>query len=164
MVQERRNIDGTDHTFVVRPNSSLAWPQVKGFFMATCVLSLGIGAIFCLVGLWVVMLFSGLEMLALGATLYYCACCAGRREVITIRNGGVEVAKGRHRMEQQWTFQRCWTQVRLEASWHGWYASRLKLASHGREVEVGGYLNEEERRDLARRLGTAIRVPARDEP
>lgn len=38
----------------------------------------------------------------------------------------------------------------------GWYPSRLTIRSHGREVEVGRCLNEEERERLARDLGEFI--------
>jgi uncharacterized membrane protein len=49
-------------------------------------------------------------------------------------------------------FHPYWTHVRLESgSWPGW-PSRLLIGSHGREVEVGAFLNEEERQALARRL------------
>ena len=42
--------------------------------------------------------------------------------------------------------------MRLErGSWRGW-PSRLLVGSHGREVEVGAFLNEDERQALARRL------------
>lgn len=49
-------------------------------------------------------------------------------------------------------FHPYWTHVRLESgSWPGW-PSRLLVGSHGREVEVGAFLNEDERQLLARRL------------
>jgi uncharacterized membrane protein len=49
-------------------------------------------------------------------------------------------------------FHPYWTHVRLESGpWPGW-PSRLLVGSHGREVEVGAFLNEDERQALARRL------------
>jgi len=45
-----------------------------------------------------------------------------------------------------------WTQLDLQPGrWVGW-PSRLLLRSHGREVEIGAFLNEAERKDLKLRL------------
>jgi len=49
-------------------------------------------------------------------------------------------------------FHPYWAHVRLEAGrWRGW-PSRLLVGSHGREVEIGAFLNEDERQALAQRL------------
>lgn len=49
-------------------------------------------------------------------------------------------------------FHPYWVKVRVEpGAWRGW-PSRLLVGSHGRFVEIGAFLNEDERRALAQRL------------
>jgi uncharacterized membrane protein len=158
MVQARRDPDGSTSEFVIRPNASLSWQDAKTFFATMCTLSMGIALTFYLLGAWLILPFAGLEMAGLGAALYYCAYRAGRVEVVTIHAGVVEVAKGRGKLTERWTFPRHWAQVSLEAPSHEWYASRLRIVSHGRGVEVGGCLNEDERRGLAGELMQALRT------
>lgn len=75
---------------------------------------------------------------------------SGKGQIITLTPTRLEVAptsgaEGSH-------FHPYWTHVRLESGrWPGW-PSRLLVGSHGREVEVGVFLNEDERQALALRL------------
>jgi uncharacterized membrane protein len=159
MVLSRHDPEGASHEFVIRPNCSLSWQETKVFFIAACTVSLGISAMFIVLGAWPIFPFAGLEMLSLGAALYWCGARARRSEVVTIRGDDVVVAKGRGVRQQRWMFQRHWAQVRLEPPAHDWYASRLRIISHGRGVEVGGCLNEDERKELASDLTRALRGP-----
>jgi len=111
-------------------------------------------------GLWLVFPFAGLEMLALAAGLYVCACRGHECEVIVIDGDKVEVAWGRRRPERRWELQRSWARVVLRRYARGRRPSRLTIRSHGREVEVGARLNEEERERLARDLVLVIGYPA----
>lgn len=49
-------------------------------------------------------------------------------------------------------FPRHWAKVTLRAPRSALHPSRLLIESHGRACEIGGFLNEEERRGLAARL------------
>jgi uncharacterized membrane protein len=156
MVDTRYDGDGT--RFLIRPNASLSWHDAKAVFAATCTASAAIAAALCRLGAWIVLPIALIEMAVLGAALYCCACRAAYRELITLREAEVKVAKGRRRVDERWSGQRHWVQVRLVAPRHEWYASRLWLVSHGRGVELGSCLNEDERRDLADRLRSALRT------
>jgi len=46
--------------------------------------------------------------------------------------------------------------VALEPVRNGWYPPRLIIRSHGREVEVGARINQEERERVAAQLRTAL--------
>jgi uncharacterized membrane protein len=142
---------------VIRPNASMSWRETKTFFVATLIISAVIAVGFTSLGAWLVLPFAGLEMLALGLCLYVCAFKGSRYEMVAITDDEVLVQKGRRRVLEQFKFHRYWARVRLNQSRRGWYASRLKIISHGREVEIGSCLNEEERRglalDLSQRLG-----------
>ncbi|RMD67962.1 MAG: DUF2244 domain-containing protein [Gammaproteobacteria bacterium] len=156
MVIAQHDPKASVHRFTIGSNQSLSWARAKGLFYALCGVSFGIAAGFALQGAWLIFPFAGLEMAALGAALYLCACRTGSVEVIIVRNDAVEVFQGRRRVQRQWRFPRPWVQVRLEPPPHPWYASRLALFSHGRGVEVGRSLNEKERKALARALKAAL--------
>jgi len=71
-------------------------------------------------------------------------------QIITVTPTQLEIAPTSGPQTAQ--FHPYWTHVRLEAgSWPGW-PSRLLIGSHGREVEIGAFLNEDERQALALRL------------
>jgi uncharacterized membrane protein len=127
------------------------------FLALMCTVSMTIATLFALLGAWMIFPFAGLEMLVLAAALYYCACRGSEREVVTVGDDMVAVARGRRCPTTNHEFQRAWARVRLEKPVNHWYPSRLMICSHGREVEVGRCLNEEERRQLAADLTTAIR-------
>ena len=100
--------------------------------------------------------FAGLEMLALGTALYVVArrCC--EREVISIAADSIRIERGVYYPRRCWTLARVWAQVVVERCPSAWYPSRLLIRSHGRTVEVGRFLNEEERQRLAVELTRSL--------
>ena len=81
--------------FVVRPNRSLSWRGTLLFFAAAFLVSVTIATGFAVIGLWLIFPFAGLEMLALAAGLYVCACRGHECEVIDIDGDKVEVDRSR---------------------------------------------------------------------
>ena len=157
MIHELKGAPDQRRTFVIAPNQSMSW---KELLLAYCIISgvsLAIAGYFWVHGLTLVLPFSGLELLALGAALYITAWRGGAREVITITDDSVHVETGRTGPVQRHDFQRYWTRVELRRNWNAWHPSRLLLCSRGREIEVGRFLNEEERRGLAGILRCAIK-------
>ena len=160
MIHELKAPQDRRRTFVIAPNQSMSWKELLLVYSSIAGVSLAIAIYFWVQGLTLVLPFSGLELLALGAALYITAWRGGTREVITITDDSVHVETGRDRPELSHDFQRYWTKVVLRQPWVAWYPSKLLLCSHGREIEVGRFLNEEERRGLAEILRSAINQPA----
>jgi len=50
------------------------------------------------------------------------------------------------------TFSRHWAKIAITTSTHQWYASRLLIGTHGKRVEIGRDLVEQERIALAKAL------------
>ena len=148
--------DNQDRRFVIRPNRSISWRGTKRLFLAMVLLSMVIALSFGAVGFWPVIPFAGIELLALGTALYLCARRCHWSEVVSVRRYCVEVEKGRHRPEERWLFPRVWANVVLLHPCYQQHPSRLVIRSHGREVELGAFLNEWERRALAKDLRQAI--------
>ncbi len=156
MIHELKAAPDQRRTFVIAPNQSMSWKELLSVYCGIAAVTLAIGCYFWVQGLTLVLPFSGVELLALGAALYITAWRGGTREVITITDDSVYVETGRSRPEQRHDLQRYWTKVVLRRPWVAWYPSKLLLCSHGREIEVGRFLNEEERRGLAKILKSAI--------
>ncbi|MGC1955170.1 MAG: DUF2244 domain-containing protein [Gammaproteobacteria bacterium] len=145
-----------DRRFVIRPNRSISWEGTKRLFLVMMLLSMVIAFSFGAVGFWPVIPFAGLELLALGLAFYLCARRCHWSEVVSIRPHCVEVEKGRHGPEERWLFPRAWAKVELLVPFYQQHPSKLVIRSHGREVELGAFLNERERRALASDLRRAI--------
>jgi uncharacterized membrane protein len=143
--------------FLIRPNCSLRWREVVRFYLAMVVVSFGIAVAFALQGAWLVLPFAGLEMAVLGAALYLVARRSYRWQVVSVHTDRIEIAehgRGQQRLE---TFQRAWARVRLQPAAIQGHPSRLTIGSHGRRVEIGGCLNEDDKKYLAHELSLAVR-------
>jgi len=126
-------------------------------YLGIATVALAVGLSFYFNGLTLILPFSGLEILALGAALYVSAWRGGEQEVILIDDDRIVIERGRQAPVSRHVFQRAWVKVILERSWNCWYPSRLLLRSHGRQLEVGKFLNEQERQGFALELRNALK-------
>jgi len=101
--------------------------------------------------------FAGFEVLVLGIAFYLCFARSQIREVVTLNAAVIRVEKGRREPDEQWECPRAWVRIILERAPIAWYPSRLKLGFQNRQVEIGRFLNEEERTALAVELEHMIR-------
>ena len=156
MIEELGAACGPRRVFVITPNRSMSWNELLLAYSAIAAVSLGIAFWFQNLGLTLVLPFSGLELLALGAALYITAWRGGAREVITITDDTIRVESGRNKPQRRHDFQRPWTRVVLRKSAASRRPGRLLLCCRDQEVEVGGFLNEQERAGLAKTLNALI--------
>jgi uncharacterized membrane protein len=148
---------GTNCCWVIRPNRSISWRGALYVYAAVFVFCMSVAVGLSLQGFWPVLPFAGLELLALGAALYATLLRSEFREVIFVGTDIVAVEKGRRRPQKRWECPRAWARVLIEPPSIAWYPSRLTIGSHGRRVEVGKFLNEMERMELADALERSIR-------
>ncbi len=142
--------------FLIRPNCSLPWRGVVRFYIGMVVVSFGIAILFALKGAWLILPFAGLEMLALGAALYVVARRGTCWQSVSINDDRIEVIDHDTNSDRRQTFHRAWTQVRLEQARINGYPSRLTIGSHGRAIEIGRYLADAEKENLALELRQAM--------
>lgn len=152
MVASERDAQTGEKTIVLRPNGSLTRRQGIAL-LAFCALLMGtIGGVFAALGAWLVLPFSGLEWLLLAYCLHLSWKKSAEREIITISDALVRVETGREGLGQTHKFQRAWVMLDwAEPPVKGW-PSRLSLRLHGKEIEIGRFLVESERRALAKEL------------
>ena len=152
----KRLCSGESCRFIVRPNRSLTPRQQRLFFLFMCTVVLGIAGAFAMRGFWPVLPFAGLEIAVLAYALWHCARSGTVTEVISVAPDRISVDKGRGDLARVWETPLAWAQVRLDDSGRDWYPSRLVIRSHGKEVQLGGFLNEDERQRLAVELRRAV--------
>ena len=157
MINRVQGSSKTCEGFVVKPNQAMSWHAMMYVYSGIAAVTIIIGLLFYLKGLTLILPFSGIEVLALGAVLYLSAWRSGVQEVISISGNEIVVERGRIAPETRQVFQRPWAKLVLERSWNSWYPSRLLIRSHGRQTEIGGFLNEQERQGLAELLEQALR-------
>jgi uncharacterized membrane protein len=161
MVSATHEPDEAISQFVLCPNRSLTWTQAKLCFAGIAAVSLAVAIGFALLGLWPILPFAGLELAGLAYCFYACAWRAEHREVVTIGRDSVQVESGRRKPERCWAFARAWAGVQVQRSGVAGYPSRVIVGSHGRGVEIGGFLNEDEKERLALDLDDSLRRGSR---
>ena len=140
---------------LITRNHSLTNTQA-GFIVGFLAVVLGsIAVMFYSQGAWLVLPFAGLELLAVTAGFYACIRHNNDYELVEVDDTRIRVRRSIAKREQNFSFQTHWTNVMLEVT-EGWYPSKLWVKSKGKQVELGGWLTDDERRQLAQRLKNLI--------
>lgn len=153
---------GAPFRAVLHPHRSLS---PRGFLILMTgigLVSFVTGMVFLAIGAWPVLGFFGLD-LALIYVAFRLNYRSGRRyELVEL---SPELLKVTHvqpsGQAQSFEFNPFWVRVRLEQWRDG--SNELKLASHGRELSIGRFLTDDERRDFASVLEGAL-LAARGSP
>lgn len=138
--------------FVVSPNNSHGTRGKMIVFAAILLVSIMIAFRFWLLGAWMVMPLMLLEMAVLGGAFYLVHRSAKDREVIDISETGLNITRHHKSQVKQWNFQPYWVQVILSRDKIKWYPTHLRLRSHGKSIEIGTCLTDEEREELSENL------------
>ena len=145
--------------WVLKRNCSLTPRQSGAVYALLCTASFGIALVFLVQGIWIVLAFALVEMLAVGLALLHYARHALDTERIALLEACllVERIDAGHREEIRLD------PVRLRVSGPAPRQGKLiRLESAGVSVEVGSYVAEPVRVQVARELGQALRShPAR---
>ncbi len=140
--------------FDLRRNVSITPRQLMGCYALLCAISLLVAAGFWLQGITVVSLFTGVELLAVGAALLVFARHAGDRETITLSAGALSVAQQMGPVVERTSFRAEWVRVEPVAD----DGSLVELSGEGRSVRVGRHVRPEMRVALAQELRRALRL------
>lgn len=141
----------TGRTWVARPNCSLSAAGRRLFFVITATVSSTIAFVFSWVGAWPVVPFTGLELMLLWWALRRTGACANDVDTILLEPGLLTIETRRGVRVEHHEFQPYWARLQyVRPPGHGKH--RLLIRSHGRTVEVGSLLNEEQKMALANAL------------
>jgi len=140
---------------VARRNNSLSSAGRILVFAFLFIVSIGIACAFAALGAWMILPFAGLEMLGLLLAFYWVDRHAEDYERIAIAGDCLKVEHVEAGRTRSHEFNCCWAQLVASSS-----GARLALRSHGRDVEIGRHMSDEQRLSLARELKRQLRAAA----
>ncbi len=143
---------------VLRPNQSLSWQATKLFLGLLLCLSLAIATFFLLQGYWMILPFSLLEMSVVGGCFYYLSRRAQWQQVIDFSPEVICLTAGRKGPEEVYRWQRYFTKIMVSEPERRWYAPRIHLQHRQEEIELGAFLNAEEKNQLVKHLQHFVRL------
>ena len=127
------------------------------FFASVCVPTFGIAGAATVLGYWPVLPFAGAEMVLLGWALKTNMARRFEREHIEVSETEVSVEYTfTNRPPRRVVFPRHWAQVKIRRAKSPLHRGQLVIESHGRAREVGKFLTDEERLQLAAELRQLI--------
>jgi uncharacterized membrane protein len=146
--------------WTIKRNCSASPGQLAGVFGSIVAVSFAIGVAFAAHGLWLVLPFVGVELLAVAAAFFCYGRLAADYERIALRDGelAVEQVEGGRRSLRRLPSH--WARVELQR--RGRAGVRVWLAAGAERIEVGRHLPDVRRLRLAEELRTALvgRIPA----
>lgn len=148
------------HHIDLVPHCSLSVRGASVFFGLVCFATFGIAGAATLLGYWPVLPFAGAEMLLLGWALRANMQRRFERETIDVSETEVVIehwrVSARGENPRRSVFPRHWARVKIRRPQSPLHRGQLVIESHGRAREVGKFLTEEERLQLAVELRQLI--------
>lgn len=142
--------------WLLKKNCSMSPRQVGAAYGALCAFLIVIALAFAVHGAWFVFAFVLLEIGALVAALLYYARHAGDREVVAFSDGGLIVERIEAGKIERIHLEACWTRIAMPDR----KRSLIALEARGVKVEIGGFVGEEMRRQVALELRRELRSRA----
>ncbi|MEX2327743.1 MAG: DUF2244 domain-containing protein [Pseudomonadales bacterium] len=154
----KADIDDCAHTgrIILKPNASLRWRANLCLLYTLMGISLSIGFGFLLLGAWLVLPYSLLEMAFLALCMTYCVRQCNRQEVITISEHEVLIERGISGPSEHWNYQRMWAKFMVKAPRHPWDPAVVAIRSHGKELEIGSFLSRRDKSALIEQLRRVV--------
>lgn len=147
---------GRDVSIVLRPRCLLTHASALRLLAVTCAITFAAALLAAAQGAWPALPFAALEM----AVLYFAlrlSLARGRDfERIEISEDSVRVVARVGARTNETRFRRHWARVRLQAAESTLHPHRLLIECQGRCCELGAFLTEQERADVAGRLKRLI--------
>ena len=143
--------DGRDFCLLIRPDCSLSPGGVKAIVLMFGLVAFLIGGFMLILGAWPVLPFLGLEVSVLVVVFLMLRRRSTFYDLVEARGDQVCLRQKSQHGETSGTLNRYWTQIKLSGG-PQWYPSRLLVGSHGKFVEIGAALTEEDRIRTAKEL------------
>lgn len=145
------------NSWLIKRNCSASPGQLAVVFGSLVAVSFAFGVGFAAFGLWMVLPFVGIELIAVGAAFL----CYGRHaadfERIEIAPGSLSVEHVDGGRRHHWEFDPRAVHVQIESRGHTW-GKRLRvfLLASGTKLELGGYLLDHRRLQLGREISGSL--------
>lgn len=143
----------TRHEWRLKRNCSLSPRQLACAYAMLCLATFGIAVLCALRGAWPVLLFSILEMTVVALAFLHYARHATDQEHIVLQEGLLLVERVQAGHIQQIFLDPYWTRIALPKK----SQDLINLESRGVKIEVGRFVTEEKRLQVARELRLQLR-------
>lgn len=137
--------EGDRKLLVLTPNKSMSWETNKKILWVMFAVNLLIGISFAAIGAWLILPFAGLEVLLVGAGMYYVCWKLNFQETIALDGDKLKLQKGVYYPTKSWHWQMHQTVLHKHQSSYRMSAPILTLKHCDEEVEIGAFLNRQEK-------------------
>lgn len=158
MINAELNEETAAGHIVLSPNLSARWKTTKLFMFVVSSFALVIAISFASIGLWMILPFAGMEVLVLLIVMYRVSKKCYRKEVIRLNREAITVEQGQHFPRFRWHSELFWTRLIVQTPEHPWHSNKLILRGRHDQIEIGAFLNEQEKLDLLRQLRIYVSV------
>ena len=141
---------------ILSPNMSARWKTTKYFLYIVTGFALIIALSFAAIGAWMILPFTGLEILALLIVMYRVSKKCYRKEVIHLSKEAITVEQGQHSPHTRWNSELFWTRLIVQPSGHPWHSDKVILRGRHDQIEIGSFLNDQEKIALVRQLSLYV--------
>jgi uncharacterized membrane protein len=143
---------------ILSPNMSARWQTTKYFLYIVSTFTLTIAISFAAIGLWMILPFAGIEVLALLIVMYRVSKKCYRKEVISLNTETITVEQGQDKPHTHWHSELFWTRLIVQSSGHPWHSDKLYLRGRYDQIEIGAFLNDEDKRALVKELRNYVSI------
>jgi uncharacterized membrane protein len=152
------NIDDNSQTgqIVLKPNYSWSWRYNLYLLYTLMGISITMSIGFLLMGAWIILPYSLLELVVVAACMHYCVWQCNKREVITVSEHDVHIEKGVNKPSEIWDYHRLWAKFLVQKPRHPWDPAIVSIRSHGKETELGSFLSKPDKTELIRQLKRVV--------
>ncbi len=160
MIEREISAEGSLGRYVLRPHRSATWNDNLWLVACVALMAVPIALGWAVAGFWPILPLCGLELGVFTFGLYLVNHSLLAQEVVTIDEDRIVIEAGKRQIERRFDLGRAWAQVRLLPGRRRSERSRLIVRSHGRAVELGRFLTDAERDELAGDLRTLLARPS----
>ncbi len=151
-VHESQTASGVQRVWMLNRNCALTPRQVGAFYLSLVVASFCIALFFLLHGAWMILPFSVLEMIALGVALLVYARHATDGDRVALQSDALEIVSTDGSVQRITRLDPRAARVEMDAR----PRAELAVVARGERIRIGRFVNERERRRVARELRQAL--------
>jgi uncharacterized membrane protein len=145
-------------TIILKPNNSSSWQFNMRVVTSLALIAFLMSSYFALHGLWLIFPFGVLEVGFVFVCLYMRMRANIKTEVITFDETTVLVESGRYHAEKSWKYHRVWTKIFVKNPTTRGYPKKIFIRSHGRDLELGSFLNKKDKEILIKDLKDLVYI------
>lgn len=134
------------HIISLFPNRSATWRETRRLILFIAFTCLLVGVAWTIRGVWMILPFSLLEAALVAWLMYRVSRHTYQRQVISFGRDDVTIEQGLRFPQRRWVLDRARTHLSVTVPEHHLDAIRIQVFDPQHSVEIGGFLNAEDRR------------------